>query len=468
MKTEDKKMKTKILITYGPASDSREVIEKMMDLGVRCFRFNMKHNQPEWHEEKMKFLRKIAEERGHSICIVMDLQGPEIRAVSKKVFEAGDEVMLGSDKNSDIILDREQVVADLRKGNDLYIDDGRLRFKVIDKKKGKAKLRVIEGGKIEGRKSVNFPGVDLNIKSIAARDIDALSKVNRVDVDYVALSFVRDEKDILDLQRELDKRGMNAGIISKVETQQALDNIDEVLEASDAIMIARGDLGIETPMEEIPYWQKTIINKCLQAGKPAITATQMLESMVDNPLPTRAEISDVGNAILDESDAIMLSGESAMGKYPVEAVNWMVRSAIFLEDNQELDWLACDSICIDCQTASITKSAYELAESMPEVKGFLVLTEGGFTARNLARLRPKKPIYAFTHNRSTRDKMHLVWGVYPYLFDYQKLSNKEIKRAVDFLHEKEKDIRKGDKIIMVCGSQWGVPGKTNMVRLIEV
>jgi pyruvate kinase len=270
------------------------------------------------------------------------------------------------------------------------------------------------------------------------------------------------------LKKELKKRKMNADVISKIETQQALDNFDEILEVSEGIMIARGDLGIETPMEEIPYWQKKIIKKCLQKGKPVITATQMLESMVKEPLPTRAEISDVGNAILDKTDAVMLSGETAMGKYPVEAVSWMVRSALFLEDDQDLNGVCVEEYPVEGQTEAITKSAFELSKNLKGFKGFLVLTESGNTARKLARLRPSMPIYAFTHDENIRDQMYLVWGIRPYLFDYKKLCEEEIRKAVSFLNEKEDYIKKGDKIIMIFGTAWGTPGKTNMVRVVEV
>lgn len=467
---DKKRLKTKILVTYGPACDDKQIISKMLDLGVRAFRFNMKHNTCEWHGQRIAKVREVAKEKGISVCTVMDLQGPEIRATGgREEFKPGDEVIFAAEKPADILLDRKEVIPDIRKGDDVYIDDGKLRFQVVDIREGKAVLRVVEGGKIEGRKSVNLPGVDLNIASLAEKDFDCLNGMQKDDVDYVALSFVRYKNDILDLKKELRKRKMNAGVISKIETQQSLDNFDEILEVSEGIMIARGDLGIETPMEEIPFWQKTIIKKCLRQGKPVITATQMLESMVKEPLPTRAEISDVGNAVLDKTDALMLSGETAMGKYPVEAVSWMVRSALFLEDNDTLNnGHKVKEYPIVDQTAAVTMAAYQLSRDLPELKGFLVLTEGGHTASMLARLRPQMPIYAFTHDENVRDRMYLTWGVKPYLFNYKTLSDKEIKRIVEFLDQKEEKIEKGDKIIMVCGKSWGTPGKTSMIRLLEI
>jgi len=459
--------KTKILVTFGPACDSTVKIKKFLHLGVRAFRFNMKHSDTAWHEQKMKFLRQIAEEMGVSVCIVMDLQGPEIRAVgTKDVFKDGETITMAIKGKVDILIDKEEVIRDVKEGDDLFIDDGRLKFKVLGKTGKQIKLRVIEGGSLGGRKSVNLPGVNLGIKSLAERDFGCLSLGNRLDIDYVALSFVRDKKDILDLKNELKKRKMNADVIAKIETQQALDNIDEIIDASEGIMVARGDLGIEIPMEQIPLWQKTIIKKCLSVGKPVITATHMLESMINNPVPTRAEISDVGNAILDKTDVIMLSGETASGKHPVEAVEWMTRSAFFLEDNRNLGSNDNEFIYPD-QTAAITEAACELEKNIEGIKGFVVLTESGYTAKMLSRFRSKTPIYVFTHKKSTRDKLHLVWGVMPYLFNYQRLSEEQIRKMTVFLN-KEGIVKKGEKLILICGNDWGIPGRTNMLRVLEV
>ncbi len=465
--------KTNILVTFGPSCDSPVKIKKLLQLGVRAFRFNMKHSDTVWHEEKMKLLRKIAEQEGMSICILMDLQGPEIRAVgTKDLFRTGETVTMGVQKKAqgktDILIDKAEVIRDVKEGDDLFIDDGRLKFKVLNKSDKKVKLRVIDGGSLGGRKSVNLPGVNLGIKSLAERDFDCLSLGNKLDIDYVALSFVRDKKDILDLKAELKKRKMNADVIAKIETQQSLENIDEIIDTSEGIMVARGDLGIETPMEQIPFWQKTIIKKCLSVGKPVITATHMLESMIKNPMPTRAEISDVGNAILDKTDVLMLSGETANGKHPIEAVKWMTRSAFFLEDNRTLCSCGCDNeFTFPDQTAAIAEAACELEKNLNGIKGFVVLTESGYTAKMLSRFRPKMPIYVFTHKQSTRDKLHLVWGIRPYLFDYKKLSEQQIKKMITFL-DKKGLVKKGEKLILICGTDWGTPGRTNMLRVLEV
>lgn len=472
--------KTKIVATIGPSSESKTKIKELIKAGVDCFRFNMKHGEFSWHEETLDKVRQVSEEMGRPVAIMMDLQGPEIRTGDIKgqmILKRGEEVYLIDNeqfkkaKIKTITIDKPGVVEQLKKGQKVLIDDGFLVFRVIeDGRKGRVKMKVRFGGVLTSRKGVNLPGVDLKTPLLLKRDYQALEIKNNQEVDWVCLSFVKEAKDIKRLKEELKKRKMEAGVIAKIERQKALDNLKEIIEEADGVMIARGDLGVEVALEEVPFWQKEIIKRCREAGKPVITATQMLQSMISCPAPTRAEISDIANAVYDGTDAVMLSAETATGSFPVEAVKVMRKETSFIE--KRVEYLKMELIFKKMgQTAAMVMAANEVIEhgykGVFDLSAAVVLTETGRTVRYLSRLKPKLKIIGVSDNKTTRDKMKLIWGVKPYFFKYRKHSAVSVKRILKFLREK-KELKKGQSVVMIYGELWGRPGLTSVVRIQTV
>jgi len=326
---------------------------------------------------------------------------------------------------------------------------------------------VTRGGELKSRKGINIPGLDCDIPTLVKRDLECLNIENRDGIDWVALSFVSCGEDIKILKKELRERKIKAGVVAKIERKAALDNFEEILEEADAIMVARGDLGVEVSLYEVPFWQKQIIKQSREAGKPVITATEMLQSMVENTRPTRAEISDVANAIYDGTDAVMLSAETAVGKYPVEAVAVMRQEANFSESKVEYAEVEIATKNMG-QTAAMVTAANSLIDcgyrGVCDLSAVIVLTETGTTVGYLSRLRPKLPILGVTANKKTRDQMKLVWGVKPYYFPFKRQSEMSIRKILKFL-KKEKQIKVGENVVMIYGELWGKPGLTSVVRI---
>ncbi|MEA3355142.1 MAG: pyruvate kinase [Patescibacteria group bacterium] len=477
--------KTKIVTTIGPSSDSKEQIIKMIQAGVDVYRFNMKHGEVSWLEEKMNLIRKTCKEMGHRVAILVDLQGQEIRSGYLKngkldikkgefVWFVSNQDLVYKSKEKLIVIDRPEAIKTFKKGHKILIDDGVLEFEVIDKKMVKGdlfvKAKVINGGVLKNRKGVNLPGICPDIPVLIKRDFDCLSVKNKKDIDYVGQSFVAKKEHVQELKKELKKRGIKAGVVAKIERREAVENFEEILAESDAIMVARGDLGVEIALHEVPFWQKHMIKRCREVGKPVITATQMLESMVENPIPTRAEISDVANAVYDGSDAIMLSGESSIGKYPVKAVTVMSKEARFIES--KVNYPKVQTITEEMgQTMAVVMAGNELIEcsykGIFDLSAVVVLSETGKTARYLSKLRPRLPIIGITSNAKVCDRMKMLWGVKPYLFEYKKESEVSIRKILEFLKQ-EKEVIKGDKVVMIYGELWGKPGLTSVTRIQAV
>lgn len=473
---------TKIVATVGPSCDT---VPKMMELineGVSVFRFNLKHNTQKWHSIRIKRVEEAQKELDKPIAALLDFQGPEVRIGvlkdEKLHLTKGDEVYfvseLGLTKQQEIPLNNIELLKKLDKGTTILLDGGAFEFQVMQNQENRVLTKVLRGGTLTQRKSVNIPGVELDLPTLVAKDIEDIGLAAREDVDYVALSYVRTAKDIEIFKQELKKQNVDADIIAKIETRKSIENLDQIIEVSDGIMVARGDLGVEFPLEQVPYYQKEIIKKCLKVGKPVITATQMLESMVREPRPTRAEISDVANAIYDRSDALMLSAESAVGAYPERAVGMMRQISEFTEKNvsgqPEINYH------MKHQTAAVTFGAYQFMQSdfcqRENIKAFVVLTETGLSARMLSRLRPSIPIIALTRHKKTADKMNLLYGVTPIVYKqlsqtYEKKESEHIRQMI--LAVKKKGLVKADeKVIMVYGEDWGSAGKTSIVRIQEV
>jgi pyruvate kinase len=468
--------RTKIVCTLGPSSETRDKITRLVKQGMNIARLNFSHGTWDQKQNSIKIIRKIAEEQRVVISILADLQGPKIRVGTMKdgsqKIAKGDIVELSSDQSIEgtgevIPVDYDKLAEDADIGDKILIDDGRLELKVTEKQGTEVKARVVVGGEVKSRKGVNLPGVNLSMPSLTSKDIDDLEFAVSRDVDYIAMSFVRsadDIKDVLSRLRELDSE---AGIIAKIEKPEALNNIHEIIEASDGLMVARGDLGIETPSEQVPLEQKNIIHLSRRAGKPVITATQMLESMIYNPRATRAENSDVANAVFDGTDAIMLSGESAVGKYPVAAVQTMDRISRTIEENaprlyddlafKKPEWKKIQI------AESVANSVVSLARHV-DANVIGTLTQSGSTARRIAKYRPRVPIFAFTENKKVCNQLALVWGVTPILIK----AHPDTDRSIRLMEQKLQELgmlNDGNRAILTTGMPVAEKGRTNMIKV---
>ena len=469
--------KTKIIATIGPASDSEKMIEFLIKKGVAGFRFNMKHNSHQWHKARIQKVRKIAYFLKKPVAILMDIQGPEVRVGylpgKKIILRKGEVVRLThayqEGKGKIITIDSHFLLKSLKKGNKVLLDDGRLSLLILEKEKDRLKARVLRGGTLQERKGVNFPETEVGLPTLTKKDRENISLAAKLDVDFIALSFVRTEKDILILKNYIKKLNFSAGVIAKIETKKAIENFEEIINSSDGVMVARGDLAIELAFEQVPFFQKEIIRSARNLGKPVIVATEMLESMVKSPQPTRAEISDVANAVYDSADSVMLSAESASGQYPKEAVETMSRVAAFIETKRPKDKVLIKET--DDITEAMVMAAWRLSQSdfaqQEKMKAFVVLTDSGRTAKLLSRYRPKLPILAVTNNKKIRNQLSICFGVKPFYLWFPEGTLHSVRRVIKFLKTR-KFLRKGEKVILIHGESWGTIGRTNTVRVQEI
>ncbi len=462
---------TKIIATLGPASDAPEKITELIQSGVNIFRFNTKHSTTQWHQERIARVQQIADQMGVRIGILLDLQGPEIRLETRDKADisvsSGETLNIGVSfvDGINVIIPHAQVYELIKVGQDLLIDDGFIETEVVNITPSTITVKVKNDAVIKHRKGVNLPGVDVDFPALIDRDIEQLDGNSLSKVDFVGLSFVRSARDIELLRSELDKRKMEAKIVAKIESQPALDRVDEIIEASDAVMVARGDLGVEVPIERLAYWQRSIINKCRSANKPVITATQMLESMINNPRPTRAEATDVAHAIYDGTDAIMLSGESAGGKYPVRAVQMMTKIALFNEPFIVANTPKLGKID---QTHTLAESAVTIARNnMPNINAIVVFTETGHSARAVARHRLPIPVIAATDNQKTCETLTISFGIHPVLTDFPEGVFTSPDSVLQKLVEKDM-LHKGNTVIVIHGIHWQKPGNTNALAIVTV
>lgn len=470
------KRKTKIVCTIGPAIDSEIMLEKMIDAGMNVARLNYSHGTEEEHRNRIKMIRNIATKLNRYIGIMCDTKGPEIRTGMFKdnqvYFTKGDiveivrEEVLGTHDRFHISC--PQLFHDIAVGDYLLIDDGKMRLNVLEVSDGILKAYVKNSGMIKSRKGVNVPNVKLSMPFISEKDRQDIIFAAENNVDMFALSFVRRADDVLAVRAILESIGKpTIEIISKIENQEGVDNLDEILAVSDGIMVARGDLGVEVSTELVPIYQKKIIQRANEVGKPVITATHMLESMMTNPRPTRAEASDVANAILDGSDAIMLSGESAAGEYPIEAVQTMDTIAKAIEDIIPYEDRLQKSTKTSQKTINdaIGIAVAQTALTLPEAKVIIAFTETGGTAKRMCKFRPSVPIIAVTDSVSTCRKLAYYWGVFATLrkdiTDFSSFDRVAIEVALDFGY------KPGNSIIISSG--FGQKhGSTNTLRVIEI
>lgn len=469
--------RTKILATIGPATSDPETLKKILESGVNLCRLNLKHGELSWHEGIANSIRSISEELGIQVPIVIDLQGPDIRTgeVSSKVLTLKVNQLVFvetelTDKPS--IQLKKEYIENLKLGQIILIDDGRVKLKVIERiNSKKIKCEVEEGGDLGSKKSVFFPGLNLNVPAVTKKDIDDVTFGKKIGAEFIAISFVRTAKDILEFKKELKKLDYYPKIISKIETLKAVKNIDAILKESDALMVARGDLGVEIQVEAVPVVQKQLIKKSIAAGKPVIVATQMLKSMVSSPNPTRAEVSDVANAVFDKADAVMLSEESAMGEYPVKTVKVMAKTLRYSEiNNDNSDDESVNRLDIDTQLKAIVKTAKHmqsfLMQAGENVKYFVILTESGITAQYLSATRPNIPILAYSQDLTATKQMSLLYGVTSF---YAKFEN-TVDESIGVIMKKmlkNKLVKKGDRLIFISGQNIGKAGQTDSLRYLE-
>jgi len=464
--------RTKIVATIGPATETEEIIGQLIDAGMNVARFNTKHGTPEWHRERVLRVRKVAEEKGLPVAVLLDLQGPEIRVNLRngEAFEMKDGETAFFTANEEIkeakaIFIPANVVETLQEGNFVLLDDGRCEFEIVKKTADHLEAKALGDFVVGHRKTLNTPGITIDMPSLIPADLVQLDGAKETGIDFVGLSFVRDSHDIQILRDELKKRGLEkASIVAKIENQAALDNLDEIIEVSDAVMVARGDLAVEVPFEQLAFWQKMIITKCRLAGKPVITATQMLKSMVDSPRPTRAEVSDVANAVYDSTDAVMLSEETTIGKFPVKAVATQAKIAAF---NEEFEVSYLEEWVDENDSSLVTHAAVYLLQNEEKIDSVVCLTETGNTANLISRFRPKVKVHALTSNQVTYRKLALNYGVEPHIVEFPGGKVEEPTAIVNMLKAK-KMIETGETVLVVYGSIWKTPGLTNSLSIVHV
>lgn len=472
---KDKMKKTKIVCTIGPASDNEEMLKKLFKAGMNVMRCNFSHGDHEEHAAKMALCRKVNKELGTNVAIMLDTKGPEIRTGD---FEGG---ATEFKKGQVSVITTEDIVGtadrftitykdlykDVKPGSFILVNDGQVEL-LVDHIEGEDIYTVAaNGGRVKNKRGINVPGTALQFDFLSEKDKSDLIFGCEQNVDYISASFVRRPQDVLDIKKLLVEHGKpDIKVFSKIECVEGVQNMDGILEVSDGIMVARGDLGVEVPAEDVPGIQKELIKKCNAAGKPVITATQMLESMQENPRPTRAEVSDVANAIFDGTDAIMLSGESAQGKYPEEAVRTM--NKIAKKTEEELDYGHMLRYAIrtadDNTSEAICMSVAQIAHNF-NVEAIIAFTETGGTANRMARYKPECPIIAATPYDETLRKLAISWGVKP--VKVNEMKSKEGLVSLANIVAKENGIEAGSKVLVTGGTP-GVVGQTNYLELITI
>jgi len=462
--------RAKIVATLGPATSSYENIRAIIDAGVDVARMNLSHGTYAVHEEVYANVRRAAEDAGRAVAVMVDLQGPKIRLGK---FEDGPYDLVVGDifkiTTEDIVGNREiagttfkGLPQDVAAGDFLLIDDGKVKVKVVSATDTVVTTEVIVAGAVSNNKGINLPGVAVNVPALSEKDEEDLRWGLKLGADLIALSFVRNAEDIVRVHEIMDEEGRRVPVIAKIEKPQAVDHLEAIVDAFDAIMVARGDLGVELPLEAVPIVQKRTIELARRMAKPVIVATQMLESMISSPVPTRAETSDVANAILDGADAVMLSGETSVGEYPVITVQTMAKIVASTEEHG-LDRIADLGTKPRTLGGAITLAAAEVA-AFVEAKYVCVFTESGDSARRMSRLRFRIPMKAFTPNPEIHRRMALIWGIESFIVD-RVTHTDEMYRQVDQVLLEEKLAEIGDKVVVISGSPPGIAGSTNDLRV---
>ena len=469
--------KTKIVATLGPASSDKEVLRQMFLEGLNVCRMNFSHGAHEIHAGIIKTIRELNEETGLNVAILADLQGPKIRTNDMEdngvLLVNGSKVIIVTEKiigtAERFSINYSQLPEDVHPGECILLDDGKLILEVV-KTDGKAEIEalVIHGGILSSKKGVNFPNTKISMPSLTDKDKEDLAFALEQNVDWIGLSFVRNARDIIELKHIINQSNGKAKVIAKIEKPEAIEDIDEIILASDALMVARGDLGVEIPYEKVPIIQKMLIKKCALQAKPIIVATQMMESMITNITPSRAEVNDVANAVLDGADAVMLSGETSVGNHPIEVIKTMARIVTEMESFEGIynkeefpeknnDRFISDSICFN---------ACRLSQRV-EADAIITMSFSGYTAYKIASHRPKAPIYVFTSNKQILTQLNLIWGVRGMYYD-KRISTDHSIADIKHILKKAKLVKKGDLVINIASIPLEESGKSNMLKLSTV
>jgi len=466
--------KTKIIATVGPSCEQEGHLRNLITLGVNVFRLNFKHNEPDWHRMIARRIKALAVEMEVVVGVLIDLQGPEIRiklASDSIELEAGTPVALGP---AGIDVTHPQIIPHLSDGERIVLNDGQYECAVRKNDDG-IWLVPTQSGELGNHKSINIPDADIPLEVLASRDYIGIDIAAQEKIDFVALSFARTVSDIETLSQALKKVGSNAKIVAKIEAKKAIANIDGIIDAADIIMVARGDLGVELPPEQVPHYQKKIIRKCIARGVPVITATQMLESMIEHPHPTRAEISDVANAVFDLTDALMLSGESAVGAYPAEAVASMARTAEYNESFQQDDVRSTYRFHLGTQAEHLGDAAYNMYHSNHHnspFAAFVVISQTGRSAQLISRYRAHIPVFAFVPTSDVARSLTINYGITPLVKkapvsgDHEIVEKTHIISCIMELVE-QKLLQKNVSVIVMHGDMWGVVGGSSVVRIMR-
>lgn len=470
--------KTKIVATIGPASSSKQVLKEMMEQGMNVARLNFSHGTYEDHKKVIDNIREINKETGLNVALLADLQGPKIR--TREMKDNG--ILLSDGANVEIVvgeniigtekcfaINYKHLPRDIQPGEMILLDDGKIKLEVVKTNgKDKVQAKVVYGGKLSSNKGINLPNTKISLPSLTEKDREDLEFALAQDVDWIGLSFVRSARDIIELKHIISHNKSKAKVIAKIEKPEAINDIDEIINQTDAIMVARGDLGVEVPMEEVPLLQKMLIEKCYYHAKPVIVATQMMESMIENFSPTRAEVNDVANAVLDGADAVMLSGETSVGKFPVRVIEAMSKIVTKMEESNAIyhkeelpeknqERFISDSICFN---------ATRLAQRV-DAKAIVTMSFSGYTAYKVASQRPKAPIFVFTGNRKILTQLNLIWGVRGFFYD-KMVSTDHTIADIKYLLKEKGLLKKEDLVINIASIPIEEQGKSNMLKLSYV
>ncbi|MBI3027090.1 pyruvate kinase [Candidatus Woesearchaeota archaeon] len=447
--------RTKIICTIGPKTESEEMIRQLAEAGMNIARINMSHGEPAWNEIVMKRIRKISQQSTFPIGLMLDTQGPEIRTSAKTEvgLEEGDTFKIAVSSACDIqegekhtFIDYAHLIKKVKKGQIILIDDGLIALEVLNVEPYNVTCKVLNRGNLGKRKSVNIPGIKTGLPSITKKDIEDIKLGVSNGIDYVAQSFVRGKQDIKEMKEILSSLGSNAMIIAKIEDQEGIDNMDEIIEEADGVMVARGDLGVEIPFEQIPIVQKYMVKRCVETGKPVIIATHLLESMIQNPRPTRAEVTDVANAVFEKADCIMLSGETTKGEYPVECVETMHKIAKNVQTKLKFE-MPSDGLKTKNVKEAITLGACINAENL-DAKAIIVFSKTGKLLSMVTKQRPNNDIFVFTNNEEVRKRLMLYWSSFPLKISFSDDFEEMLNSAILMLKEKN-FLVKDDRVVIV-------------------
>lgn len=469
--------KTKIVATIGPASRDRDILRQLILSGANVFRLNFSHGSHADHQQTIEMVRSLNDELGTNVCLLQDLQGPKIRVGQVKdgavPIKPGQQLIITIDEiegtSERVSTVYQGIINDVKPGDMILVDDGNIELKTIKVVGHDVYTEVVHGELLKSRKGINLPNSNVSAPSMTEKDIEDLEFGFKFDIEWVALSFVRSAEDIRDIKQRIAKAGVRTKVVAKIEKPEAIANIDEIIEETDALMVARGDLGVEVPSEMVPIYQKRLVRKCNRLAKPVIIATQMLESMTENPRPTRAETNDVANAVLDGADALMLSAESASGKFPVESVTRMAQTIAAIEADSKTIYNKFgeeDEFSSTRLNDLMVRSACRLSDSVA-ARAIVGMTKSGYTGFRLSMHRPHAKIYIFTNDTYILRQMNLVWGITGFYYDNFE-SIDDTFEQIESVLKSEGLLEKGDVFINTSSMPLHWQGHTNMVRIDQV